>query len=232
MSRGYVWSIYPAYEIYVKNLVTDIETPLITGPGYDAEATVSPIGDKIVFTSTRSGDLELYTCDLDGSKVFQVTNTPGYDGGAFFSHDGEWLVFRTTAFTEGEEEAELQSYRELLADWMVRPAHMEIMIIKADGTERKQVTNLGGANFAPFFFPDDSKILFASNHHAQGISKGVLNFDLFAITPDGENLERITTYEKFDSFPMFSPDGRYLAFSSNRGNSKPGETNIFIAEWR
>ncbi len=228
----YIWPIWPQYDIYIQNLKTGEERALIANPGYDAEATVSPRGDKIVFTSTRSGDLELYTCDLDGSHIFQVTNAPGYDGGAFFSHNGEWLVFRSTAFTKGKEQEEKQLYRELMAKWVVKPSNMEIMIVRPDGTDRTQVTNLGGANFAPFVFPDDSRILFSSNHHDLAMSNGVLNFDLFAIAPDGTGLERITTYGGFDCFPMFSPDGRYLAFSSNRGNSKPGETNIFIAEWK
>ncbi len=226
-SKEYVWPIWPQYDIYVKDLKHGGEVPLIANPGYDAEATVSPLGDKIVFTSTRSGDLELYTCDLDGSNIRQVTDEPGYDGGAFFSHDGEWLVFRTTAFDPENREEELAHYRKLLAQWIVKPNSMEIMVVRADGTERKQVTDLGGASFAPFFYPDDSKILFSTNHHGQG-----RNFDLFSITPDGEDLERVTTNDSFDGFPMFSPDGKYLAFSSNRGNSKQGETNIFIAEWK
>ena len=163
--------------------------------------------------------------------MFQVTDELGYDGGAFYSHSGEWLVFRSTAFTPGLEEQEKATYRELLANWKVKPGKMEIMIVRPDGTERTQVTNLGGANFAPYFFPDDSRIMFSTNHHDLD-NEGMLNFDLFAVNPDGEELERITTYEGFDCFPMFSPNGRYLAFSSNRGNSNPGETNIFIAEWR
>lgn len=231
-AREYVWPIWPQFDIYITNLKGGGDKAIVVNPGYDAEATVSPVGDKMVFTSTRSGDLELYTCDLDGSNVFQVTDEPGYDGGAFFSHSGEWLVFRTTAFDADKRDEQLAHYRKLLSQWIVKPGRMEIMIIRPDGTERTQVTNLGGANFAPFFFPDDSKILFSSNHHSPYVPGKNINFDLFAITPDGKDLERITTYEKFDSFPMFSPDGRYLVFSSNRGNSNPGDTNIFIAEWK
>ena len=227
-SEGYVWRVFPEYDIWSHDLETGAEHPLTSQWGYDAEATISPRGDRIVFTSTRSGDLELWTCDLEGSALFQVTDSLGYDGGGFFSHDGRRIVFRTTQFTPEGGEEELETYRRLLADWKVRPHSMEIMLIDADGTNRVQLTNLGGASFAPFFFPDDRRVIFSTNHHEEGAR----NFDLFAIGVDGTGLERITTYEGFDSFPMFSPDGRYLAFASNRGGDVDGETNLFIAEWR
>jgi Tol biopolymer transport system component len=230
MSHGYVWSVHPEYDIYVRDLDTGRESALTSNWGYDAEATISPVGDKIVFTSSRSGDLELWTCDLDGSHLFQVTHAPGYDGGAFFSHDGMWLVFRATAFTAGKEAEEEAAYFTLLADWKVRPTSMEIMLIRPDGSERKQVTHLGKASFAPYFFPNDKRIIFASN--CLDPNPGGRNFDLFAIDLDGKNLEPITTYEEFDSFPMFSPDGKWLVFASNRGGSHPHETNLFLAEWR
>jgi len=227
---GYTWAIYPEYDIYVQELASGEARPLVTGPGYDAEATVSPRGDRIVFTSTRSGDIELWTCDLEGGDLRQVTDEVGYDGGAFFSHDGEWLVFRTTAFDEADPEGDRSRYRELLTNDLIRPHSMEIMVVRPDGTERRQVTQLGQANWAPYFFPDDQRILFCSNHHSTG--GGRMNFDLFAIDLDGGDLERVTFDEDFDSFPMFSPDGRYLAFASNRGGAKTGDTNLFIAEWQ
>ncbi len=233
-AEGYVWMVWPDYDIYVASPGELDERPLITGYGYDAEATVSPRGDRIVFTSTRSGDLELWSCDLAGGDLRQITATPGYDGGAFYSHDGRRLVFRATQWTPGAEAEEQAQYQDLLSRWMVRPQAMEIYTIAADGTDRRQVTTLGGANFAPFFHPDDERIIFASNHHASGAG---LNFDLFSVRTDGTGLERITHFDgapgkQFDGFPIFSPNGEWLAFSSNRGDGIPGDTNVFIARWK
>ncbi|MFT7667527.1 MAG: TolB protein [Planctomycetota bacterium] len=231
MSLGYAWAIYPEFDIYIQNLESGETRPLITSPGYDTEATVSPTGDRIVFTSTRSGDIELWTSDLSGGDLVQVTDAVGYDGGAFFSHDGEWLVFRTTSFDKENLVEEHERFSRLLSNNVIRPHSMEIMVVKADGSERRQVTNLGKANWAPYFFPNDERILFCSNHHSTDAT-GLMNFDLFAIDFDGTNLERITFDVDFDSFAMFSPDGQYLAFSSNRGGAKKGDTNMFIAKWR
>ncbi len=230
MSHGYVWAVHPEYDIYVHDLGTGKEKALTTEWGYDAEATVSPLGDRMVFTSSRSGDLELWTCDLDGKHPTQVTNEIGYDGGAYYSHDGKWLVFRSSAWTPGKETAEQAEYTELFKRWLVRPTHMEIMMCRPDGSERRRVTNLGEANFAPYFFPGDKRIIFASNSHDKALQGR--NFDLFAVDVDGKNVEQITNYEQFDSFPMFSPDGHWLAFASNRGGRKPHETNMFVAQWK
>jgi Tol biopolymer transport system component len=233
-SEGYTWMLWPDYEIYVTDLKTGEETTLVSEYGYDAEATVSPLGDRIVDTSTRSGDLELWTCDLEGNGLVQVTDTPGYDGGAFFSHDGQRLVFRATAWTPGQEAEEQQRYREDLDRWQVRPNSMEIFTVAADGSDRQQVTTLGGANFAPYFTPDDQQIIFATNHHDTAERK--FNFDIFLCDLDGTGLEQVTHFDgppgkKFDGFPMFSRDGKYLAFASNRGAGAPGDTDVFIAEW-
>lgn len=223
-SGRYVWPIFDTYDIYVSDLNGKILKRLTDRKGYDAEATVSPKGDKIVFTSDRSGDLELYTMNIDGSDVKQVTSGLGYDGGAFFSPDGKRLVFRSS---RPKTEAEIADYKDLLSKGLVAPTNMEIYTCNVDGTDLRQVTNLGKANWAPFFHPSGNKIIFSSNHHSQ---RG-FNFNLFMINTDGTGLEQISFDTVFDAFPMFSPDGKHIIFSSNRNNGGTHSTNVFIADW-
>lgn len=223
-SRGYVWPLYD-FDIYTARADGSDLRALFRSPGYDAEATLSPDGRTIVFTSTRDGDLDIYTMSVDGSNVRRLTSTVGYDGGPFFSPDGSRIVYRAWHPTDATEIAD---YRSLLADELVRPSRMEIWVMNADGSDQRQVTRLGGANFAPFFHPDGRRIIFASNHE----DPRSRNFDLYLIGIDGAGLAKVTSHEDFDGFPMFSPDGSRLAFASNRHGSVPGETNIFIAEWR
>lgn len=221
----YVWPIYSGYDIFVADLEGRITKQLTYEDGYDAEATVSPKGDKIVFTSVRNGDIELFTMDIDGKNVKQITNEPGYDGGAFFSPDGSKLVFRASRPKTDEE---IMEYKELLGQGLVMPTKMEIFTCNTDGSDLKQVTNLGKANWAPFFHPSGKKIIFSSNHHSQ---RGY-DFQLFLINIDGSGLERVTYESIFNSFPMFSPDGKKIVFSSNRANNNSRDTNVFIAEWK
>jgi TolB protein len=221
----YVWPVYDSFDIFVSDLQGNITGQLTDEPGYDAEATVSPKGDKIVFTSMRSGDLELYTMDLDGSNVQQITDELGYDGGAFFSPDGTKLIFRAS---RPKTDAEVKEYKDLLAQGLVQPTEMELFICDTDGSNMKQITNLGNANWSPFFHPSGNKILFSSNFEAE---RG-FPFNLYLIDLDGKNLERVTHGETFDAFPVFSNNGKYLAFSSNRNNGGGRDTNLFIAEWQ
>jgi len=220
----YVWPIYESYDIFVADLKGNITKQLTAEPGYDAEATVSPKGDKIVFTSMRSGDLELYTMNIDGTDVKQVTHELGYDGGAFFSPDGSKLIFRSS---RPKTEAEIKEYKDLLAKGLVQPTNMELFICNADGSDLKQLTNLGNANWSPFFLPSGDKVLFSSNFESE---RG-FPFNLYMIDIDGKNLERITHGDTFDAFPVFSNDGKHLIFSSNRQNGGGHDTNLFIAEW-
>lgn len=219
----YVWPIYSTYDIFVTDLAGNPIQQMTTFDGYDAEATVSPRGDRIVFTSMRSGDLELYTCAMDGSDVKQITDELGYDGGAFFSPNGEQLIWRAS---RPKTSNDIEHYQSLLKEGLVEPTAMELFVANADGSEARQLTNLGGANWAPYFHPDGDRVLFSSNHHSGGFP-----FNIFMIGVDGTGLEQITFDESFDSFPMFSPDGERLAFSSNRNNGRTRNTNVFVSQW-
>ena len=223
MSQGYVWGL-DDYDIWTSRPDGSDLRRLTDSPGYDAEATLSPDGRTIVFTSVRDGDLDIYTMSTDGSNLRRLTTALGYDGGPFFSHDGRSIVYRAW---HPATEAEQSEYRLLLARAQVRPSRMELWIMDADGSNKRRLTSLGGANFAPFFTPDDRQIIFSSNHtNPRG-----RNFDLYLINVDGTGLEQVTTYADFDGFPVFSPDGRKLVWASNRNGRVRGETNIFIAEW-
>ena len=220
----YVWSIYPSFDIFISDLKGNIKKQLTDNPGYDAEATVSPKGDKIVFTSTRSGDLELWTMNIDGTGLKQVTHDLGYDGGAFFSADGKKLIFRASRPKTDED---IKTYKELLAENLVMPTNMDLYTCNTDGSEVRKITSLPNASWAPFFHPSGKKVIFASNYKA---TRG-LPFNLYMINIDGSGLEQITFDTMFDAFPMFSPDGKKLIWSSNRNNNGTHETNLFIADW-
>jgi TolB protein len=224
MSRGYVWAVYPAYDIFVASLDDPTPHRLTDTPGYDAEATISPRGDRIVFTSVRDGDLDLYTMKLDGSDVRRITHEVGYDGGAFFSPDGSRVVWRASRPRPGPE---MDEYKQLLAQGLIKPHALDIYVANADGTDTRRLTDNGAANFAPFFHPSGGKIIFCSNMD----DPARRNFDLYLVNLDGTGLERVTYYEQFDGFPMWAPDGRTFVFCSNRFNSGPHQTNVFLADW-
>jgi Tol biopolymer transport system component len=224
-SRGYVWPIDPNYDIFTANPDGSRVARLTDTPGYDAEATISPAGDRIVFTSMRNGDLDIYTMSIDGSDVRQLTAGIGYDGGPFFSPDGARIVYRTRHPSDPEEIAD---YRALLAENLIRPSKLEVWVMDADGSDKRQVTDLGVAAFAPFFHPLGERIIFSSNH---GDPAG-REFELFMINLDGTGLEQITHSKGFDGFPMWAPDRETFVFCSNRHNSKEGETNVFVTTWQ
>jgi Tol biopolymer transport system component len=223
-SMGYVWPVYDTYDVWMANADGSDARQLTDADGYDAEATFSPMGDKIVFTSVRNGDLDLYSMDPDGSNVVQLTDRAGYDGGAFYSPDGSKIIWRAHYPPEGPE---LDDYMELLGQGLLRPGELEVWVMDADGSNQRQVTEVGGANFAPYWHPDGDRILFSSNHH----DPSGRDFEIYMINLDGTGLQRITHSEGFDGFPVFSPDGRHLVFGSNRNNGGTSDTNVFIAEW-
>ncbi len=223
-SKGYVWKLYETFDIFMAKPDGSNLKQITNTNGYDAEATVSPVGDKIVFTSTRDGDPEIYVMNIDGSNQKRLTHEKGYDGGPYFSLDGKKIVFRASRPKTDEEQ---KDYDDLVNNGLVRPTALEIYVMNSDGSDMQQVTNFGKASFAPFFHPDGKRIIFASNIN----SKTGRDFDLYLINIDGTGLEQITFNDTFDGFPMFTRDGKKLVFASNRFNKKEGDTNIFIADW-
>lgn len=225
-SLGYVWPVYNTFDIFSARRDGSDLRRLTNTPGYDAEGTISPDGKKIVFTSARDGDLELYDMNLDGSGQRRLTHELGYDGGAFHSQDSQWIVYRGYTPQSAEE---IARYKDLLSKEAVMPSIMEIKVMKADGTQKRMLTNNRKANFAPYFHPNGRQIIFASN--VNNPNPRSPNFDLFLINRDGTGLQQITFDEGFDGFPMFSNDGKKIIWASNRKAAKEGETNIFIADW-
>ena len=224
-SKGYVWAVYPTFDIYLATDAGKIIKKLTDTAGYDAEGTVNFKTKKILYTSLASGDLEIWTMSEDGSGKKRITNAEGYDGGAVFSRDGKKMVWRAYRPDTPEKIAQ---YRELLKENLTTPMKMEVHIADADGSNAKQITNFGCASFAPTFTPDGKKILFASNKNKCDSSY----FELFLMNLDGSGLEQVTDYGKFTSFPEFSPDGKHLIFSSSYQGKGNYEFNIFRADWK
>ena len=220
----YIWPVYESFDIFKADTNGHIIKRLTKTKGYDAEATLSPKGDKIIFTSMRNGDLDLFTMNLNGKKVKQLTKTLGYDGGAWFSPDGTKIIWRAS---RPKTAAEIKEYKELLAENLVAPTHMEVWIANADGTGARQVTYLEQANWAPNYTPDGKHFIFCSNHEY----KRGFPFNMYLANLDGSNVKKISRDKGFDAFPMFSPDGKKIVFCSNRNNGGTRDTNIFVADW-
>ena len=220
----YIWPLYRGYDIFKADLNGKIIKQLTNSPFYDAEATLSPDGKKMIYTSTKDGDIELYIMELKSGKEKRITNELGYDGGAWFSPDGKKIIWRAS---RPKTEAAINEYKELLAQDLVAPTNMEVWVANVDGSDAKQVTNFGQANWAPTFMPDSRRIIFASNHEY----KRGFPFNLYTINGDGSNLQKVSRDKGFDAFPMFSPDGKRIVFASNRNNGGTRDTNVFIADW-
>ncbi|NIP83297.1 MAG: M28 family peptidase, partial [Gemmatimonadetes bacterium] len=223
-SMGYVWALYD-YDIYTATDEGGDLERIFGTPVYDAEATLSPDGETIVFTSARDGDLDIYTMRTDGSDVRRLTDEVGYDGGPFFSPDGTKIVYRAHHPTDPRA---VEDYRTLLEEGLIRPSTLDIWVMDADGSNKVRVTDNGAANFGPFFHPSGEKIVFSSNMH----DPTGRDFDLYLIGVDGSGLERVTVHPDFDGFPMWSPaDPGTFVFASNRGGDVEGETNVYLADW-
>jgi TolB protein len=224
-SKGYVWMVNPQFALYKARPDGSGLTRVMQKDAYVAETTIAPNGKFMTFTSRIDGDLEIYRANLDGSNIQRLTHEFGYDGGPFVSWDSNKIVYRRQPEVT---EAQKRDYTSLLAEDLVRPSKLEIWIMDADGNNKRQVTNLGCASFAPFLHPDGKRIIFSSNY---GDPKG-REFDLFMINVNGTDLERITYSKDFDGFPMFTRDGKHLVFASNRHGKVAGETNVFVADWK
>jgi Tol biopolymer transport system component len=225
MSQGYTWPVYASFDIFTARPDGSDLKRLTVNPDYDAEATLSTDGKWIVFTSLREGDINLFKMRPDGSGLTQLTHESGYDGGAFFSRDGKWICWRTH---HPADSAETARYRGLLAQNLVKPGAMDLWVMRADGSGKRQVTRDPGASFAPYFTPDGKRLIYASNKDQP---RG-RDFNLYLVDVGGGTPEAVTRDPDFDGFPMFSPDGRWLVFCANRGGKVAGETNVFLAEWR
>ncbi len=221
----YIWPLYDSYDIFMADLDGKIVKQLTTSKGYDAEATISPDGRSMLYTSDKDGDIDLYLMDLQTGKEKRVTNTLGYDGGAWFSPDGTKIIWRAS---RPKTETEIKEYKDLLAENLVMPTNMEVFVANVDGSDAKQITTFGQANWAPYFMPDSKRIIFASNHEY----KRGFPFNLYTINGDGSGLKKVSHDNGFDAFPMFSPDGKKLIFCSNRNNGGTRDTNVFIADWQ
>ena len=220
----YIWPLYSSFDIFMADLQGNVTKQLTNHAGYDAEATLSPDGKEMIFTSTRDGDIDLYIMNLKSGKTKRITSDLGYDGGAWFSPDGKKIIWRAS---RPKTETEIKEYKELLNENLVAPTIMEVYIANADGSDVKQVTKFGQANWAPAYMPDSKRIIFASNHEY----KRGFPFNLYTINEDGSDLTKVSRDKGFDAFPMFSPDGKKIVFCSNRNNGGTRDTNIFIADW-
>lgn len=221
-ARKYSWDYDADFEIYEYDLKTKQYKDLTNTKGYDAEGAYSPDGSKIVFASNRQAydgsmseedqkafkldkkfPMEIYIADADGGNVKRLTHADGYDGGPFFSADGKkicWRRFDRKGLTA------------------------EIYTMNIDGSDQKQLTHLGAMSWAPYFHPSGEYLIFATNKH------GFDNFELYLVDAGGgKEPVRVTYTPGFDGLPCFAPDGKQLAWTSNRTSSK--QSQIFLAKW-
>jgi Tol biopolymer transport system component len=222
--RRYAWDYDAEMELYVRSRATGALRRLTETPGYDAEASYSPDGSSIVFSSTRSayerplspverkqleidpsyfGEIYLMPAEPDGSAPRRLTTVSGYDGGPFFSPDGRRIIWRR--FDE----------QGLIAD---------VWTMNLDGTDARRITDFGAMSWAPYIHPSGRYVIFASN------KLGFENFELFLVDIDGRKEPvRVTYSDGFDGLPVPSPDGRQLAWTSSRAGGREGQ--IFLAAW-
>jgi len=225
----YVWPLYP-YDIYSADPDGTHLVRLTTNPAYDAEPVVSSDGKRIVFGSQREGNFDVYVMNSDGSSVRRLTDRLGYNGGPWFSPDGTKIVWRAWY---PESPAEKAQWKDCMEKNYILAFPLDLWVMDSDGSNKRLLLRNGATNFAPSWHPDGKRIIFASNKDdwRDDIGQYGHNFELYLMNLDGTGLERITYNTAFDSFPLFSPDGRKLVWASNRNPDKPRQTDIFIADW-
>ena len=226
---GHVWPLYP-YDIFISNIDGSGIKKITDNPQYDAEPVVSSDGKQIVFGSQREGDFDIYIMNSDGSNVRRLTDKVGYDGGPWISPDGSKIVWRAW-YPETQEENE--TWKGCMENNYILPFPLDLWVMDADGSNKRRILHNGSTNWSPSWHQDGKRIIFSSNMNdwREDIKRFGHNFELYLINIAGTGLERITHNSVFDSFPMFSPDGKKLVFASNRNPGKPRATDIFIADW-
>jgi Tol biopolymer transport system component len=204
---------------------------LVGGAAFDGEPSSSPDGSRLVLTSTRDGDPELYLAESDGSGLRRVTRAPGYDGGARFSPDGTKLTWHAERFAEGG----LGALREQLARGSLEPASLTVMLSGSEGQRPRAVSRDGTYSFQPTFLADSARLLYTSDRDSPAAGR---DFELYLTDPDGPvtatggpRVERVSFSAGYDGEGAFSPDGRYLAFVSSRRAEHAGETDVFVARF-
>ena len=223
--RKYIWPLRN-YEIFRWDGSEAVQ--LTDYRGYNAEATIHPIEEKIIFTSLRDGDIDLYEMDYDGENLKRITTEFGYDGGAFYSPDGNNIVWRAW-YPQNDEEKEKWSKN--LINMYIDAVPLDIYVAKRDGSARKRLTSNGATNWAPSWHPDGEHIVFSSNMDdwREDYNAFGSNFELYIINIHTSKLTRLTNNDTFDSFPVISEQGQ-IVFSSNRNANNPRQTNIFIGK--
>lgn len=226
---GYVWPLYP-FDIFTARADGSELKRLTTNPKYDAEPIISSDGTRIVFGSQREGDFDIYIMNSDGGNIQRLTDREGYDGGPWFSPDGKKIVWRAWHPKTDKERAQ---WRDSMKYDYIRPFPLDIWVMKVDGSQKRRLTDNGAVNWSPSWHPDNRRIIFSSNMDDwhEKLGKFGHNFELYLMNEDGTGLKRLTDNNVFDSFPMFSPDGKKLSFASNRNPKKPRATDIYIADW-
>ncbi len=220
-TRRYQWDYDENFDLYLLDPEASAPRRLTRARGYDAEGSLSPDGSKVVFSSNRhaydgelaphqkklfqtdkSSMLDLYMLEIKEGGIERLTIAPGYDGGPFFSPDGQKICFRR--FSEDG-------------------ARAEIFTIRPDGSGERRLTQLGAMSWAPFFHPSGRYLIFTTNLH------GFSNFELYLVDHEGRrNPVRVTSREGFDGLPVFLPDGRHLAWTRT---TTSGSSQIFFADW-